>query len=389
MAFRRVLALLVPAMVCVSTLGQVAVPAPGNTDVNANAILDGVIRDLASDDVLLRLDAQRRLVDASEIKLRDIESAMKRSALGPEQWKRLMTAAYSRFCVEPRAVMGVQADPMASDRGVVLQSVMPGFPAADVLRSGDRLLTVDGRSVTDINQMRPIVFSHDPGDEIPVVVIRAGATLNLKVRLGNIADRNQRGQFQVTSDVIEESWGLRTASLSSLMPKRLAPIDCGLTPEMWRVERDEDFGPGYNDGGDPNTDPTVRSDTRRLQDPEQVRPEVVAAGEPRGDGLQVRWGSGMVPPTVRVVPRDGMNVIVGPRDGRADVVVDRERKRAAWLAEIVRQQTGLKTQISLLQGELSKATAPRRAEINAEIAALQRRVEQLDKQLRDVMLVEP
>jgi Lon-like protease len=66
----------------------------------------------------------------------------------------------------------VHADPVQ----VRVVQVCPGVPAYGKIEPGDRVLAVDGRDITDLSEVGPILQSHRPGDEIPVTVDRNGTT---------------------------------------------------------------------------------------------------------------------------------------------------------------------------------------------------------------------
>ena len=66
--------------------------------------------------------------------------------------------------------------------GVV--SVLPDGPSHGVLRTGDELVSVDGRPATSENQIKAIDESLTPGQRVPVVVKRAGRTVTEQVTVG-------------------------------------------------------------------------------------------------------------------------------------------------------------------------------------------------------------
>jgi S1-C subfamily serine protease len=91
---------------------------------------------------------------------------------------------------------------VASDHGLLVQSVKAGGPAARAglrggddavaLASGDQLLTggdvvteVDGRAVRSSEDLRKALDTHEPGDVVALTVVRDGRELTVKVTLGN------------------------------------------------------------------------------------------------------------------------------------------------------------------------------------------------------------
>jgi hypothetical protein len=168
-------------------------PAAGALD------FDEVVTRLDSDDLRTRDSAAeelRQAVGANEgdgAEARAIEHAaaefLRTRNLTLEQRVRLIGALRDRFVESPRAAMGVQfVTPQRLPRGVELQMVMDGFPAKDlgILQAGDVVIEAAGISLLDgellrINQrgmtqaserLRHIVISHDPGETIPMAVLR-------------------------------------------------------------------------------------------------------------------------------------------------------------------------------------------------------------------------
>jgi putative serine protease PepD len=73
----------------------------------------------------------------------------------------------------------------AGASGVEVQAVVPGGPAADSgLETGDRVLSIDGRSVTEPGDVTDALDGRDPGDTVTVEVERDGRTKQIDVELG-------------------------------------------------------------------------------------------------------------------------------------------------------------------------------------------------------------
>jgi membrane-associated protease RseP (regulator of RpoE activity) len=87
--------------------------------------------------------------------------------------------------VAPAAQWGILAskDPKDEEDGVTINEVLAGSAAAAAgLKAGDRLLTLDGRWTDSLVDLYTAAAHAKAGDEISVVVQRAGKKVDLKVR---------------------------------------------------------------------------------------------------------------------------------------------------------------------------------------------------------------
>lgn len=74
--------------------------------------------------------------------------------------------------------------------GVVVQTVMPNSPAADAgIQQWDIILTFNGETVNNSNQLRQAIYSSQIGEQVEVEILRDGQTqkVNLEMREGNPA----------------------------------------------------------------------------------------------------------------------------------------------------------------------------------------------------------
>lgn len=197
-----------------------------------------LVRDLGSPDVTQRLRATAQLMERPDVRLRDLEAALEASDLTPEQRRRLLGVAEHRFRSEPRAALGFQVHMFVAEReqrGVTIGSLIPNFPAMDILRAGDRIIEVNGVPLPDFAAIRPIIVSRDPGDELRLVVVRDGATLNLTVPLGSFRRLPQAGGggSHLDDAVLRDAWELRSRRLRGPASE---PVHSGLLPSQWESE---------------------------------------------------------------------------------------------------------------------------------------------------------
>jgi Lon-like protease len=64
---------------------------------------------------------------------------------------------------------------------VVVVKTVPGYPAADVLKAGDVIAAVDGRSVTSESGLSELVSAHPAGSTLTVTIVRGGHPQQVQV----------------------------------------------------------------------------------------------------------------------------------------------------------------------------------------------------------------
>lgn len=108
--------------------------------------------------------------------------------------------------------------------------VVRGFHAAEVLRTGDRVLTFDGVPMRDRDHGVALIVARDPGDEVDLGVIRGGDAITVRVRLGR---RDQLDQpALLDGPIVTEAWAIRCQAVTA--PEReITVIDSGLTLAAW------------------------------------------------------------------------------------------------------------------------------------------------------------
>jgi hypothetical protein len=89
----------------------------------------------------------------------------------------------------PSESIGIQVSKAAKDEaaGVVISTVLPGSPAEDAgVKTGDRLLTLDGRWTDSIEDCYSALTSVDTVRDVPAVILHDGkqTTVQVKVRPG-------------------------------------------------------------------------------------------------------------------------------------------------------------------------------------------------------------
>ena len=79
--------------------------------------------------------------------------------------------------------------------GAVVQGTVPGGPGATAgIRTGDMIETVGGTDLNNGNTLGGVLQLHEPGESLPVTVLRNGAKVGLSVKLGDFPANPPRCQ---------------------------------------------------------------------------------------------------------------------------------------------------------------------------------------------------
>jgi len=137
---------------------------------------------------LVNAGGEARVVDAVARIARVLLDAAERPALAPApptpEGVVTQAAAPARRGYGP--YLGtVPAFAGASERGVRLQGVRPGSPAAAAgLRAGDVIVSFDGTSVANLGELSALLFASKAGQHVALGIERDGAPLALEAVLG-------------------------------------------------------------------------------------------------------------------------------------------------------------------------------------------------------------
>lgn len=85
--------------------------------------------------------------------------------------------------------LGVSSTDATGETGAELQNVEAGSPAADAgLQAGDVVVSFDGRQVSSSIDLVAAVTPREPGETVPVTVVRDGEQIDIDVTLGQAPD---------------------------------------------------------------------------------------------------------------------------------------------------------------------------------------------------------
>lgn len=125
----------------------------------------------------------------------------------------------------PPVMMGITMSEASGEAGIVVDKVMEGLPAGRAgIKSGDKLLQLDGEDIGGVMEFRESLSDYKAGDEIRLKVLRDGKDMDVKVKLesynaqtlepfvAEIRKRNEaaaspseRGSFEEAKRSIEEA----------------------------------------------------------------------------------------------------------------------------------------------------------------------------------------
>lgn len=148
-----------------------------------------------------------------------------------------MAEMSEKFEFTERPILGIYKDENAKgNAGIVIKEVISGKGAeAAGLRPGDIITVVDGKSLAE-GSLPLALTGHKKGDQVTVVYLRDGQTLETEVTLS--ADRNvmysktERDPCKVfigvyTSDVTSEGKGVRVSGVIDGTPAKISEVQNG------------------------------------------------------------------------------------------------------------------------------------------------------------------
>ena len=334
----------------------------GSPAVGDSANLQDLVRALDSAAFGERERAQEALAEhADKIETLLCEGVIDPLALSHEQRARLASLLEARFHATARAGLGVQFavanDPGA---GVVLQRILPEFPASRTLQPGDVVIGADAIAFEGIamaqamDVLRAIIVSYDPGDSFPMVVRRGNVEHELQVELGDYR-RLQNGAGPQEIDMTR-GWLIRQTRIG-LRPAPGTAYQPGLTRREWPTRpRHAGIAPGASivSGG--------RSYAFNMG---VLGPHVMSQPRNREDALRNQFRVVQEPVVLPVLPED-----------RAMPVQERLRRQIDLFSIQLRIAEGRAADLNASEAQRRDA-AVQAMQLEARIAELRKELERL------------
>jgi len=165
------------------------------------------------------------------ITLEMLERQLGDSNLSAEQRARLQLAALRRYAERPKGALGVSFGTIRVG-AIEVQPIPanPDFPATKVLMPGDQIAMVADRVIDGSFSLRTEILSREPGEALPVTVLRGEQVLHLNLILGSFDDLT--GAVRMDNDLLRNALELRWTRLGRSQPQEKS-IGEDLNLEAW------------------------------------------------------------------------------------------------------------------------------------------------------------
>ncbi len=131
-----------------------------------------IVAQLDSPDFTRREEATRQLV-SENISRRQICKVLLANDLSSEQRHRLVDWLRSDLKTTPHAAIGIRIVRRKMNEEIVVEALIEDLPAIEVLEPGDKVVALDGLTITHWEQFLQSISSRKPGDKVTVTVKRS------------------------------------------------------------------------------------------------------------------------------------------------------------------------------------------------------------------------
>jgi serine protease Do len=134
----------------------------------------------------------------------------------------LASAAYQHTIKQ--AFLGIQFKNGETDPAEILRVVAHGAARAAGLLANDVVVNFHGKKITDSQQLRDVIRSCKPGDQVSVTVMRGKEEKTFELKLGTNNSAVESGQEEVWGDLSDVRSGFQQVLQHDTV---LKPADCG------------------------------------------------------------------------------------------------------------------------------------------------------------------
>ena len=213
--------------------GVPAQDAQAQTPPTETEFVDEWVEQLDNEDWLMRDLATLELGELDPgISLEMLERYLHRDDLSVEQRARLRLACLRRFALRPKGALGVSFGTIRVG-SIEIQPIPdnPEFPATMLLQDKDQIAMVGERVIDGSSSLRVEILSREPGETLPVTVVRGERVLHLDLPLGSFDDLT--GAVRMDSDLLNNALALRWER-KGLISQTQRSIGEGLTLDDWQ-----------------------------------------------------------------------------------------------------------------------------------------------------------
>jgi len=106
------------------------------------------------------------------IPIEQLCAALQEPRLTPEQEYRLLMIVRQNLLTAPRGAVGIKVDQRWWPTHIIIEELIDGLPAAQVLKVGDRITHLQGHELKSWSDFRRTIQSKAPGDVVKMTVLR-------------------------------------------------------------------------------------------------------------------------------------------------------------------------------------------------------------------------
>jgi hypothetical protein len=201
------------------------VSLPGAAELEATEIppaLAAIVDRLGDPSYAAREDATAELLHGP-FENAELYAVLAQRTLMTEQRHRLLSVVTERLLNTPRGAVGIKVDSRWQQRNqIVVEELLPGLPAREVLQVGDRITHLQGRPLENWDAFVDTVQSSVPGAKITMTVERVVSGRRPERR--DVADEAPEPQYERIEIELELGSADRLLDPATGRPQRGGPV---------------------------------------------------------------------------------------------------------------------------------------------------------------------